>query len=705
MNIALFEINSYTRSIKILINGVQPSIYGELSNFTYEDMLKAPKTVLAAVAQETNDDYELQVIANPYEFSLIEKATKGDEYCTSCRLIPAKISLSTRERAERLGDIIPARHFNVLLEKTVDIPENTAYGNIILSFSADKTANLDLVLDGSSEELVLSACETYLVNPCIGKAVANLGLCSNEVAICARLNPILSVSMPNNAESGNNIEIAVSAYPNGCEVPDITVKTSNPDVLSANGKVLTAHNSGVATVQVFVSGENRPFYTQTVSVSQTIYVSKIDFVDFPYTLISGNVVDFDYTVYPNNATSEDVIYLESSDHSVARPFKHNSLALMGYGKCTITAHTKYASCSKEINVRPQMTSLLISQNEFNLNIGQKAPVNVKIDPADAYIGSTHTWHSSDESVAVVVKEGNTEYVKSVGIGTCELIYTLDETGLQTRCDVTVKSAMYNNGKKSVSKFWLVLALVAVLAIVLKIAGIDKLFTEKQDDEPDYSSYENVEMIDIFADVEISFSGENGTGTVNIVNNSQNPFVCSCYFYTRPSQDLSNGSEITVSAYFEESVIELYGYAPITTTKTVVVTGLSTRIENYKQVPKEFIDEAVEYHIERINTQNNEMAAMTHTVYTDVEYYGAFFQDAKYSDDTILVLIFGYTTNGTIDFDSFIPIEFYDIGVDENGKVTADVSVYGGGNMYSYSNYTDLVNSLFAKENYVTVQVE
>ena len=465
MNIVLLELNSYEQTLRLFINGTQPSVYSELSNFTFQQALKAPGDVLDAIGREVNDDFDLHVTANRFEYYLIAKAAESNEYCNSCQFKWAKVAASTHARVERLAEYMKPKQFAVCVRCSGGLPEPVVYGNISVSFTADPTAKADIIIDVPTPELAVSAVETLLVNPLIGQAVASVANCTIGIAICSRLNPILSVNVPQHMEAGQRYEVTITSFPADDNMPKCVVKSADPDVVLVEGVELAAHGAGSATIQVFVCGENQPFFISNIDVKKTVLASRLEIVGLDEALHEGDTIPLSVNIFPADAEDANNVTFETSDSNVAE-IENGKLILTGSGQCEIVARATHASVKKKIIVSAALARLKISQNVFNLNVGNQVPVAVEVFPKDAH-NSKYRWQSSDKTVAVVVKEDGQEYIKSVGIGTCELTCkNIDGTASDT-CTVNVKSIMYKNEKKG-SKLFPVLVIIALVTLVCSL---------------------------------------------------------------------------------------------------------------------------------------------------------------------------------------------------------------------------------------------
>ena len=468
MNTATLKLNTYAQSAQILINGREPSSYSELANYSYIQFLHTPAVILDAIARELNDNFTLQVCANAYIFQRYQAAAATCELCADCMPLDATLTFSSAERAELLGDVLPAQEYtaHIVCADTVSsegIPDVLSYGNVSVKISFSEPegpfARINIGKADPTPELIASACEALIVDPVIGSAAANSQ--APELAVCARMEPILSATAPADIEVGEHKDIQIHIYPESCPTPSVVVRSSNPDVVVADGLTISAISAGTATIQVFVSGENDPFFSQTISAQKHIYASSIMIEGIPELLCERAAIQATAKVLPADAEDASSVVWRSSDPKIAECVA-GQIQLKKAGTCSITARTERTSAIVEITVRPALRALSLSLQSISTNVGRKVPIRVSMEPETAH-NDGYTWKTSDTSVAVVEKdEEGRELVKAVGIGSCTLTCsTLDGT-ISTQCPVTVGSIMYKKKKRR--------GLPAVLCLVVLAAA-------------------------------------------------------------------------------------------------------------------------------------------------------------------------------------------------------------------------------------------
>ena len=181
MNTVLIELNSYTQEIRFFVNGVQTDPYSALTNFTYAQVLQNPQEVLDAVSRELNDNFDLEVTASEWEYKKIEDVAFDFADCNSCAARESVISLTSRQRAEKLGAFLPEQTISVLTSGSF-LPQPRTYGTITLRATQDPGEATCTTL--AQEREVLDAAEALLVNPAIGAAAREAAKQNASYAVC-----------------------------------------------------------------------------------------------------------------------------------------------------------------------------------------------------------------------------------------------------------------------------------------------------------------------------------------------------------------------------------------------------------------------------------------------------------------------------------------------------------------------------------------
>ncbi len=226
---------------------------------------------------------------------------------------------------------------------------------------------------------------------------------------------------------GDNFKL--NAYRDGDIVNSITWKVVDGSILISSDGVITATESGYATVAAIDKFGNK--------VNCNIYVmnKNTGAVLNDFDINVGQTLDKTITMetrddYLINATSgDDNILKIESFHGASISFMAKSP-----GTATIsfeTAQGVKGSCIATVtNIA---TSISLPSSSVTINRGESRVLNATTSPAGN--DSTVKWTSSNESVVTVDQNG---LITAVGIGTATIMVQTDN-GLGASCTVTIKS--------------------------------------------------------------------------------------------------------------------------------------------------------------------------------------------------------------------------------------------------------------------------
>ena len=189
--------------------------------------------------------------------------------------------------------------------------------------------------------------------------------------------------------------------------------------------------------------------------------------------------------------------------------------------------------------------------------------------------------------------------------------------------------------------------------------------------------EEVEAFDPFEDLEVIFSGFNGSAYADYVNNSSLDACQALYFQTDTYGGLRNGDEVRFFIEFsdedKEVWAERYGMIPAYTEKTYVVSGLDHYAESYEEM-ESIAGDMYDFVIENLEKEYSDRGQYGFSL--DNYYYsGYYFMKDDPSDDVdngnIFYLVFHETisTNKgeTREFESVVM--FYDVKIPGEGEPT------------------------------------
>ncbi len=220
----------------------------------------------------------------------------------------------------------------------------------------------------------------------------------------------------------------------------VKINSTNENVISVNGNILKANNSGTAKISFYAD----PIYGVKKTITFTVPTVPPASVTLNKSSLNLNVDKSEKliaTVNPSNATNKKVTW-SSSNNSVATVASDGTVKAVKTGTATITCKTtdggKTATCKVTVNAPPIVpTGVSLNKKASTLNIGGTEKLTTTITPSNP-TNKNVTWTSSNTKVATVDKNGN---VKAVAAGTATI----------TSCKVNVDGWVNTNGKYSYIK--------------------------------------------------------------------------------------------------------------------------------------------------------------------------------------------------------------------------------------------------------------
>ena len=192
-----------------------------------------------------------------------------------------------------------------------------------------------------------------------------------------------------------------------------TSSNENIAVVDKEGKV-TAKREGKATITAKTPTGETAECIVTVKVKE-ISATSIKLNKTSMELEVGKEEKLLATIEPTNTTNKAVTWTISNE-KIAIVDKEGKVTAKAEGEATITAKTingKTANCI--VKVKPNeiyATSIKLDKNSLELEKEKEEKLTATIEPANT-TNKTVTWTSSDETIAVVDKEGKVT-AKSVG---------------------------------------------------------------------------------------------------------------------------------------------------------------------------------------------------------------------------------------------------------------------------------------------------
>lgn len=169
-------------------------------------------------------------------------------------------------------------------------------------------------------------------------------------------------------------------------------------------------------------------------------------------------------------------------------------------------------------------------------------------------------------------------------------------------------------------------------------------------------YKTVE-VDVMKNIELVYTGENGSASVTVENNTEDlnqriqEFMETVEYEVSPNSNLSNGDTIHIIATYDDELSMTYHYQPINTEKEFIVQGLNNRFESKDDIPENYLNkiltESENYiteHADEIFHLDPETTSQEDVSLNNIsQLYCAFLKSTQTSDRIISVYQLDYTS--------------------------------------------------------------
>ena len=244
------------------------------------------------------------------------------------------------------------------------------------------------------------------------------------------------------------VEVKLSPDDFTLENTDVQITSSNPQVIKAEGKTLTALAEGTSTITA-KAGE----FSDTVDVTVSVSVSELMGISIneadlkkPWTVGDADrevVVTYDpASIYNNENTPYTITSDNTSAVTVIENKKIHAVAC-GEAKITVVAGNKTAEVT--INVRPALESISISNKaalKAKWAVGDATrTLNINYTPHDYYNDDNTTVTVSSSNTSAITVSGKTLTAAGVGTSTITVTYGTGENALTDSVEITVVPAL------------------------------------------------------------------------------------------------------------------------------------------------------------------------------------------------------------------------------------------------------------------------
>lgn len=309
-----------------------------------------------------------------------------------------------------------------LAETSVSLHVSETY-QLVPTISPSSATNKDNIQYTSSDDSIATVNSTGLITATsIGDATITI-TCGgktttfNVTVVKVDVTSITLDKTSLNLDVGNTETLTPTVLPtNATEKDNVSWTSSDESVATVSDGVVTAVNSGNATITATCDG-----FSATCIVTTTKVVNGLSLSENNHTLPIDGSFTLTATITPNDADNQDLTWTSSND-SVAT-VSNGVVSGVSEGSTTITASTNNGlSTTCEINVAQATINLYkgseatLVEDSLQMQDGETLQLSAKLFVGETEISNpTFTWTSSETTVATInnglvtsVKEGSAD---------------------------------------------------------------------------------------------------------------------------------------------------------------------------------------------------------------------------------------------------------------------------------------------------------
>lgn len=255
-----------------------------------------------------------------------------------------------------------------------------------------------------------------------------------DLKLLCQVSPVCTVRLPEVMDLGRDTIVEPRFWPEGQDLP-VQFHSDTQEVLQTRELVLHPVGTGTAEVSVFVGTDPYPAATGRVKVRQRRLITGISL--FPSTLcmpLEGtSSLRMDLT--PADGENADEIRWSSDDEAIASVEAVSGvIRAHACGCCRITASTREAAVSAEVEVQPALRDIVCPCSFLEVEVGKQKEWRFRVEPENAYGADTLAVTSSDRTVA----EYRGGYVIGKKAGECRIFIKSADGSVGRELHVTVR---------------------------------------------------------------------------------------------------------------------------------------------------------------------------------------------------------------------------------------------------------------------------
>jgi len=245
---------------------------------------------------------------------------------------------------------------------------------------------------------------------------------------------------PIEIQFGESKTIEASVLPGNATEQELVWKSSDENIVTVDGGVITTIGSGVA--EITVSSKENSEIKETIEITVLAPpIESISFDDQPTEVAVGGELSLDFTVTPDGASR--AVKLSSANEDIAKIEDGLVVGVSaGEVKITITSDEN-EDLTDEITVTvkaSKVTDITLNKTEAEISVGEELELKVTEILPEGADNKEVVWSTKEETDVLEVAEDGT--VTGLVAGTAVVVATAaDGGGATAECEVTVSAIL------------------------------------------------------------------------------------------------------------------------------------------------------------------------------------------------------------------------------------------------------------------------
>lgn len=255
-----------------------------------------------------------------------------------------------------------------------------------------------------------------------------------DLKLLCQVSPVCTVRLPDEMDLGRDAVVQPRFLPADKELP-VQIFSDTQEVLQARELVLHPVGTGTAEVSVFVGTDPYPAATGRVNVRQRRLIKAISLFPSALCMPLEGTASLRPDITPADAENADEICWSSDDEGIASVDAVSGvIRAHACGRCRITASTREATVSAEVEVQPALSDIVCPCSFLEVEAGKQKEWRFRVVPENAYGADTLTVTSSDRTVA----EYRGGYVIGKKAGECRIFIKSPDGSIGRELHVAVR---------------------------------------------------------------------------------------------------------------------------------------------------------------------------------------------------------------------------------------------------------------------------